>query len=103
MFDYVDGLSYKCYKISLSLGGSYIDCCQWIKEKEANKKARNNDDMCLNYAVSAALSHEKIRKNPQRITKIRPFVDQCKWKEMNFSAGSKDWKKFEPKKQNNRS
>ena len=53
--------------------------------------------MCLNYAVSAALSHEKIRKNPQRITKIRPFVDQCKWKEMNFSAGQKTEKSLNQK------
>lgn len=24
-------------------------------------------------------------------------MDKCKWKEINFSTGSKDWKKFEPK------
>ena len=40
-----------------------------------------------------------IEKNPQRISKIKPFIDQYNWKEIDFPSHSKDWKKFE---QNNK-
>ena len=32
---------------------------------------------------------------PQRITKIKPFIDQYNSKEIDFPSYSKDWKKFE--------
>ena len=31
----------------------------------------------------------------QRISKIKPFIDQCNWKEIDFPSHGKDWKKFE--------
>ena len=45
--------------------------------------------------VTVALNHEKIKKNPHRITKIKPFIDQYNWKEINFPSYKKNWKKFE--------
>ena len=38
-------------------------------------------------------------KNPQRISKIKPFIDQYNWNEIEFPSQSKDWKKLE---QNNK-
>ena len=29
--------------------------------------------------VTLALNLDKIRKNPQRISKIKPFIDQYNW------------------------
>ena len=40
-----------------------------------------------------------MEKNPQRISEIKPFIDQYNWKEIDFPSHSKDWKKF---KQNNK-
>ena len=37
----------------------------------------------------------KTKRNPQRISKIKPFIDQYNWKDINFPSTSKDWKKFE--------
>ena len=34
VFDYVQLLYYKCHKISLNCGGSYIDSPDWIKMKK---------------------------------------------------------------------
>ena len=42
-----------------------------------------------------ALNHQNIRKIPQRISKIKPFIDQFNWNETDFPAHSRDWKKFE--------
>ena len=37
----------------------------------------------------------KLKKNPQRISNIKPFIDEYNWKERDFPSHSKDWKKFE--------
>ena len=59
----------------------------------------NNDDNCFQYALTVALNHQNIENNPQRISKIKPFIDQYNWKEIDFPSLSKDWKNFE---QNNK-
>ena len=41
-----------------------------------------------------ALNQEQIKKDPQRITKIKPFIDQYNWKEIDFPPKN-DRKKFE--------
>ena len=37
-----------------------------------NKK----DGKCFPYVVAVALNYEEIKKNPQRITKIKPFINK---------------------------
>ena len=41
------------------------------------------------------LNIDKINKDPQRISKIKPFIDQYNWKDIEFRPTSKDWRKFE--------
>ena len=76
-FDNVDSLYYKLHKMSLNRGGSYIDSSKWLKNKKATINPKNNDDKCFQYALTVALNHEPIEKDPQRITKVKPFIDQC--------------------------
>ena len=33
--------------------------------------------------------------HPERTSKIKPFIDQYNWKEIDFPSHGKDWKKFE--------
>ena len=47
-----------------------------------------------------ALNRDKINRDPQRISKIKPFIERYNWNGIEFPATSKDWKKFE---QNNES
>ena len=86
---------YNLNTVSLSRGGSCIDSPKWLKNKKATINPKNNDDKCFQYALTVALNHEKIKKDPQRISKIKPFINQYNWKEIDFSSHSKDWKKFE--------
>ena len=46
-------------------------------------------------ALTVALNHEKIRKDPQRISEIKPFIDNYNWEDTEFPSHSKDWKKIE--------
>ena len=86
---------YDFNKISINRGGSYIDSPKWLKDKKATINPINNDDKYFQYAVTLALNLDKIRKNPQRISKIKPFIEQHNWKEIDFPSTSKGWKKFE--------
>ena len=99
-FDGINLLYYNFNKISLNRGGSYIELAKWIKGRKSIINPKDNDHKCFQYAVTLALNHDKIDRNPQRISKIRPFIDQYNWKDIGFPASSKDWKKFE---QNNES
>ena len=74
-FDGVNFLYYDFNKISLNIGGSYIDSPQCLKNKKSTINPKNNDDQCFQYAVSLALNLDKIKKDPQRISKIKPFIE----------------------------
>ena len=93
-----DGVNFSYYdfnKISLNRGGSYIDPPKWLKDKKSIKNPKNNDHKCFQYAVTLALNLDKINKHPQRISKIKPFIDQYNWKDIDFPSTSKDWRKLE--------
>ena len=94
-FDGVNYLYYDLNKISISKGGSYIDSPKWLKDKKSTINPKNNDHKCFQYAVTLALNYDKIDRNPQRISKIKPFIEEYNWKDTDFTSRSKDWKKFE--------
>ena len=73
-FDGVNFLYYDFNKISLNRGGSYIHSPKWLKDKKSTINPINNDHKFFQYAVTLALNLDKIRKNPQRISKIKPFI-----------------------------
>ena len=87
-FDGVNYLYYDLNKISISKGGPYIDSPKWLKDKKSTINPKNN-------AVTLALNLDKINGHPQRISKIKPFIEEYNWKDIDFPSTSKDWKKFE--------
>ena len=74
-YDSVGVLYYNFNKVSLSRGGSYIDSPKWLKIKKANINPKNNNDKCFQYPLNIALNYEQIEKDPQRISKIKSFID----------------------------
>ena len=94
-FDGVNFLYYDFNKINLNKGGSYIDSQKWLKDKKSRINPKNNDHKCFQYAVTLALNLHNINKHLQRISKIKPFIDQYNWKDIDFPSTSKDWRKLE--------
>ena len=94
-FDGVNYLYYDLYKIGISKGGSYIDSPKWLKDKKSTINPKNNDYKCFQYAVTLALNLDKINGHPQRISKIKPFIEEYNWKDIDFPSTSKDWEKIE--------
>ena len=45
--------------------------------------------------MTLALNLNKINNHPERISKIKPFIEEYNWKDIDFPYTSKDWKKFE--------
>ena len=100
VFGSVDLLYYHLHKISLNRGSSYINSPKWLKNKGATINPKNTrDNEYFQYAIIAALHHQEIGRDPQRISKLKPFMDNYNWKDIEFPPHSKDWKKFE---QNNK-
>ena len=73
--------------INLSGGGSYIDPPDWIKNKKATINPINKkDNKCFQYAITVALNYEEIKKDPQRATEIKSFINKYNWKKMNVPS-----------------
>ena len=99
VFESVDLLSYHIHKTSLKRGKSYIKSPEWILNKRATINPKNKDNKCFQYSITVALNHQNIENHPERISNIKPFIDKYNWKDIDFPAGIKAWKKFE---QNNK-
>ena len=80
-------------------GKSYIKSPKRLENKKATINPKNDDNNCLQYAITVALDYDKIENHPERISNIAPFIDKCNWKDIDFLSHQKDWKKFE---QNNK-
>ena len=93
-FDGINFFYYSFNKTSIYRGGTYIDSPKWLKNKKSTINPKNNDDKCFQYTVTLALNLDNINKHPQRISKIKPFIDQYNWKDIDFPPTNKDWRKL---------
>ena len=76
-FDNVNLLHYHLLKRSLKRTGlSYIDSSEWLKIKKATINLNYNDDSCIQYALSVALNYQNSKKDPQRILKVKLFINK---------------------------
>ena len=91
-FDGVNLLYYGFNKTSLNRGGSHIESAKWIKNKKSTINPKSNDYKCFQYAVTVAINHDKPNNDLQRVSKIKPFINQYNWNDIDFPSHSKDWK-----------
>ena len=89
-FDGVNFLYYDFNKTSINRGRSYIDSPKWLKNKKSAINPKTNEDKCFQYAVTLALNLDKIKKDPQRVSKIKPFIEKYYWEDIDFPSTSKD-------------
>ena len=76
VFDSVDLLYRKLPKTNQNRGGSYIDSPEWIKTKKATINLKNNDNKGFQFVLAVALNYQNIENNLERLSKIKPFIDQ---------------------------
>ena len=65
----------------------------------SKKESITNKSNCFQNDLSDALDYQRIKKHPQKISKLKPYVNQYNWKGIKFPLDKEDCKKFE---QNNK-
>ena len=70
-----------------------------LGQLKGRKEAIINGDSNFQKALDDALSYQSIKTQPERISAIKPYINNHNWEEIEFPAVPKDWKKF---KQNNK-
>ena len=100
IFNGINYLYYDLNRITISKGGSYVESPKWLKDKKCCINQKINDNKCFQYAATLALNIDSINKHHQRISKIKPFIDNYNWNDINFPAAKKDWNKFEVNNKN---
>ena len=69
---------------------------EWLRNK---KESITNEDNCFQNALDDALNYQTIKANPERISKLKSYINQYNWKDIKFPSDKENWKKFE---QNNK-
>ena len=82
VFDGINSTLAYFHTIELRRGSSY------------NPQNRNGN-CCFTYSIIDALHHQNISHDPQRITKLKPYISDYNWKDIDFAVGSKEYKIFE--------
>ena len=65
------------------------------KNKKCTINQQNKDNKCFQYSVTISLNYQKVKYNPERISKIRPFINSLNWDNVNFPPQEEDYKTFE--------
>ena len=100
IFNGINYLYYDLNRITISKGGSYIESPKWLKDKKCTINKKNTDNKCFKYVTTLALNFNNIDKHRQRISKIKLFINNYNWNDINFPAAKKDWNKFEVNNKN---
>ena len=81
-----DFLYYDFNKASMNRGGSYLDSPKWLKDKKPTINPKNNGDKCFQYAVTLALNLDNIVNHPERVSKIKSFIEKYNWEDIDFPS-----------------
>ena len=74
---------------------TFVESPNWIKNKKCTVNPQNKDNKCFQYFVIISLYHKEIKNNLERISKIKPFINNRNWDNINFPPQEQDFKTFE--------
>ena len=72
--------------IKIIIKNTFVETPEWIKNKKSTIN-QNKDNKCFQYSIIVFLYHKEIKNNPERISKIRPFINNPNWESINFTPG----------------
>ena len=71
---------------------SELNSLGWLRGKKELIINNNNN---FQNALDNMSNHQTIEAQPERISKLKPYINKYNWEGINFPAGSKEWRKFE--------
>ena len=84
-----------CYHFAIK-NLSELNSLGWLRcKKESIINNNDNNNNNFQNALDDALNYQTIETHPERISKLKPYINKYNWEGINFPAGSKEWKKFE--------
>ena len=95
LFKYVETMYVNISKYQPYRGGSYIELDEYIKNKKCCLNIQNEDEKCLMYCVLYHINKDKIKKDPQRVTKYKPYLNQFDFSTIKFPTPIRDIPKVE--------
>ena len=74
---------------------TFIETPDQIKNKKCTINPQNKDNKCFQYSITAYLYHKETKCHPERISKIKPYINKFNWQNINFPTQGQDFKTFE--------
>ena len=62
---------------------------EWLRSK---KGSITNKDNRFKNALNDSIDYQKIKKYPQKISKLKPYINQYNWKGIKFPSDKEYWK-----------
>ena len=69
---------------------SELNYLGWLRGKK--EAIINNNNKNFQKALDDALNYQTLEKDPQRISKVKPYINKYNWERINVPAGSKNGK-----------
>ena len=66
-----------------------------MKNKKSIINPQNKDNRCFQYSIIASLFHKEIKNNPERTSKIKPFINNIDCENINFLPQEQDYRTLE--------
>ena len=79
---------------------TYVETPICIKSKKAVLNPKSNDNKSFQYSITLSLYHKEVGNNFNRITKIKPYVNNFNWNNINFPPANQDYETFELNNEN---
>ena len=93
VFDEFLYLDVNFHQLNLMRGSSYLPLPDWLWRKKVIVNPHNDDEEYFKWLIIAA--ENAGMKDPQRVSNLRKFTDNCDWSGLEFPVSTKDIGKFE--------
>ena len=71
---------------------SELNSSGWLRGKKETIISGDND---FENALDDALNYQNIEIHPEKISKLKAYINKYNWKGIKFPAGPQEWKQFE--------
>ena len=93
-------INYILNKKTTKNDNTYVETSECIKFKKAVLNPKGNDDKSFQYSITISLYHKEIGNNFNRVTKVKPYVNNFNWNNIIFRPIKQDYETFEINNEN---
>ena len=74
---------------------TFIETPDQIENKKCTINPQNKDNKCFQYSIITYLYNKEIKFNPEKTSKIKLYINNFNWENINFPPQEQDFKTFE--------